>query len=145
MTSRMTRLRDHKAEDRGAERTPAGSNVTTERRLFIRGLILSCRIGVYPHERDQAQRVRVAVDLAMAEPAARFADQIAAVVSYDDIVERIRKVAGAGHVNLVETLAERIADACLADQRVAEAEVTVEKLGVVVDADSVGASIRRRR
>jgi dihydroneopterin aldolase len=57
----------------------------------------------------------------------------------------VRGLIGAGHVNLVETLAERIAEACLHDLRVHAVRVRVEKLDVFPDAVSAGVEIERRR
>ena len=60
------------------------------------------------------------------------------------MIDRVRAVVAAGHVQLVETLAERIAETCLADERVMAARVKVEKLDVFADAASVGVEIERR-
>jgi dihydroneopterin aldolase len=117
---------------------------TTRRRLLIRNLELRCAIGAYAHERGKRQRVRIDVELEMAEPDAAHHDRLSAVVSYDEIAEGIRRVVHEGHVNLVETLAERIADLCLADARVAAATVRLEKLDVLPDAAGAGVEIERR-
>ena len=116
---------------------------TTRRRLFIRDLELRCAIGAYAHERGKRQRVRIDVELEMAEPEAAHHDRLTAVVSYDEIAEGIRRVVHEGHVNLVETLAERIADLCLADARVAAVRVRLEKLDVLPDAGGAGVEIER--
>jgi dihydroneopterin aldolase len=71
-------------------------------------------------------------------------DDLARVVDYEAIVNRVRAVVAAGHVNLVETLAERIAETCLADPRIVAARVRVEKLDVFADAASAGVEIERR-
>jgi dihydroneopterin aldolase len=47
-------------------------------------------------------------------------------------------------VQLVETLAERLCEACLEDKRVVSARVRVEKLDVFPDATSVGVEVERR-
>jgi 7,8-dihydroneopterin aldolase/epimerase/oxygenase len=114
-------------------------------RVFIRDLVLSCSIGVYDHERLAPQRVRVNVDVTAREPGAALDDDIGKVVSYDDLVRRVRSVTGEGHINLVETLAERVAALCLADERVVVVRVRVEKPDVIVDAAGVGVEIERRR
>jgi dihydroneopterin aldolase len=113
------------------------------RHVFIRDMILSGLIGVYKHEHDNPQRIRVNVDLAVSEHAAPRNDQISDVVSYEDVADGIRAIVAAGHVNLVETLAERIADMCLEDRRVRIARVRIEKLDILPDADSVGVEIER--
>jgi len=113
-------------------------------RVFIRDLVLSCSIGVYPKERLATQRVRFNVDLHVRRTAAPLDDDIANVVSYDDVVMRIKELISAGHINLVETLAERVADSCLADPRITKVRVKVEKLDVAREAASVGVEIERR-
>lgn len=113
--------------------------------MFVRDFVLSCRIGVHAHERETAQRVRVNVDLAVDDVCAATGDDIAAVVSYEDVVFGVRAVAASGHINLVETMADQIADHCLADPRVRAARVRVEKLDVFPQAESVGVEIERVR
>jgi dihydroneopterin aldolase len=60
------------------------------------------------------------------------------------IVQQVRAIVLAGHVQLVETLAERLAEACLADARVRQVRVCVEKLDVFPDAGGAGVEIERR-
>ncbi len=116
------------------------------RRIFIRDLDLMASIGIYPHERAAPQRIRVNVEALVAEdPADDGADRLDRVVSYEPIAEAVRKVAGAGHVRLVETLAERIAAACFWDSRVRTVMVRVEKLDVFPDAAAAGVEIERSR
>ncbi len=121
------------------------------RHMFVRDLVLSASIGVYPHEHEVPQRIRVNVDLAVADDGARplsraavGRDELRRVVDYEAIVQRIRAQVAAGHVQLVETLAERLAEACLTDERVVMARVRVEKLDVFADATSVGVEVERR-
>jgi dihydroneopterin aldolase len=113
------------------------------RHVFVRDLELSCLIGVHSHERLRRQRVRINLDLAVEEGPEPIGDELANVVSYEDILDRVRAIAGAGHINLVETLAERIAQTCLDDTRVRTARIRVEKLDVFEDAESVGVEIER--
>jgi len=112
-------------------------------RLFVRGLVLPCRIGVHRHERDAPQRVRVSVELDIEDVPAPRRDAIDEVVSYDDVVRGVKQMVGADHINLVESLAEKILGFCLKDARVARARVTVEKLDVFGDDTVVGVEIER--
>ncbi len=114
------------------------------RQVFVRDLMLNCLIGVHRHERDGKQRVRVNLDLTVEDQADGVDDKLINVVSYEDIVLKVRAVADAGHISLVETLAERIADICLVDSRVRWARIRVEKLDVFADAGSVGVEIERQ-
>jgi len=113
------------------------------RQVFVRDLVIECLIGVYRHERDGAQRVRVNLDLTVLESSDPIDDKLSNVLSYEDLIVKVRAIAGAGHVNLVETLAERIAAMCLAEADVSVAKVRVEKLDVFADASSVGVEISR--
>ena len=112
------------------------------RHVFVHDLVLACRIGVYPHERERPQRVRLNLDLGVAETGP-LGDRLAEVVDYAALVERVRGALGAGHVNLVETLAERLAALCLEDPRVRSARVRIEKLEAIADAAAVGVEIER--
>lgn len=112
------------------------------RHVFVRDLVLDSRIGVHQHERLAPQRVRVNLDLGVWEgvPAE---DRLDRVVCYETIIEQVRAAAGESHLNLVETLAEHIAEVCLDDPRVRVARIRVEKLDVFTDAASVGVEIER--
>ncbi|MGC2857320.1 dihydroneopterin aldolase [Novispirillum sp. DQ9] len=113
------------------------------RHVFVRDLVLTCSIGIYDHEKAAPQRVRINVDLGVREVDGVLGDAIDHVVCYEQIVNRVRSIAHDGHVNLVETMAERIAVMCLQDPRVRSARVRVEKLDVFEDAHSVGVEIER--
>lgn len=113
------------------------------RHVFIRDLMLPCSIGVHRHEKDAEQRVRINLDLAVSEAGQPIDDDIRNVICYEGLAEGIGELVGRGHVNLVETLAEKIAALCLEDQRVRSARVRVEKLDILGDAESVGVEIER--
>ncbi len=112
-------------------------------RVYVRDLVLPANIGVYERERLGPQRVRINVDLRVEESRAPLDDDIANVYSYADVIAGIRDIIAGGHINLVETLAERIAAFCLADRRVVSARVGVDKLDVEPDAAAVGVEIER--
>ena len=130
------------------------------RHVFLRDMVLAARIGVHPQEFAGTQRVRINVDLAAEDEGARALtgdgmaalsrssvgrDELTRVVDYEAVANAVRAIVAAGHVRLVETLAERIAEACLADRRVVSARVRVEKLDVFSDAASAGVEVERRR
>jgi dihydroneopterin aldolase len=96
------------------------------RHIFIRDLVLHGQIGIYKHEQGKTQRVRINVDLAVREDGKARSDRLNDVVDYGVVADQIRAMVATGHVNLVETLAERIADICLSDPRVEAARIRVE-------------------
>jgi 7,8-dihydroneopterin aldolase/epimerase/oxygenase len=118
------------------------------RLVFVRGLALEARLGVHPHEKAAPQRVIVGVELAVeddAAPAGIGPDELRRVVDYERVVKAARAEATGGHTLLVETLAERIAAAALADPRVVRARVSVEKPDAFPDVASVGVVVERSR
>ncbi len=114
------------------------------RHVFIRNLEVLAQIGIYGHEQGKLQPVRINVDLAV-EDAIRIEDRLDKVVDYAEIAKSIRAIIDSGHINLAETLAERIAEASFADPRVKSARVRVEKLHALPGAESGGVEIERER
>jgi dihydroneopterin aldolase len=125
-------------------RLPIADAAKAVRHVFIRNLELAAHIGVHGHEQGKAQPVRINVDLAV-EDAAVLGDKLDLVVDYEAIANKIRALVAAGHINLAETLAERIAATCFEDARVKTARVRVEKLHALPGAESAGVEIERTR
>ena len=125
--------------------TPPARPSATKRCLLIHDLVVPCSIGVHEHERHAKQRVRINVRIQVTGDERPIEDSIANVVSYEAIVDGIRAIARSDHINLVETLADRIVDLCLANQRVSGVWVRVEKLDLYPDADGVGVEVERSR
>jgi len=122
------------------------------RHVFLHDLILTASIGIYPHEHAARQRVRINVDLAVEDDGARALsragvgrDELSRVVDYERVADAVRSIVAGGHIKLVETLAERIAEACLEDKRVHSARIRVEKLDIFPDATSAGVEVERRQ
>ncbi len=109
------------------------------RHVFIRNLDVLAHIGIHGHEQDKMQPVRINIDLAV-EDAAALEDSLDSVVDYETITKKIHALIAKGHINLAETLAERIASACFEDKRVKTARVRVEKLHALAGAESAGAA-----
>ena len=129
---------------------PIASAATGIRHVFLRDMVLLASIGVYPHEHQAKQRVRINVDLGVDDDTLRAgipvgADELNRVVSYERVAENVRAIVAAGHTRLVETLAERIAEACLKNPRVKSVRVRVEKLDIFADAASAGVEIEQVR
>lgn len=113
------------------------------RHVFVRDLECMALIGIYDHEKSKAQRIIVNIDLSVREADGPVTDDISHVVSYEIIAKKVEAILAEGHVNLVETLCERIAQACLKDKRVLAARVRVEKPDIISNARSVGVEIER--
>jgi dihydroneopterin aldolase len=116
-------------------------------RIVLRGLRAIGHHGVYAEERASGQPFVVDVVLEVDTSAAATSDDVADTVHYGALAARVVAVVEGEPVNLIEVLAQRIADVCLSDDRVDAVEVTVHKpeAPVGVPFDDVAVSILRRR
>ena len=111
--------------------------------VLIRDLELAAKIGVYTHERQDSQLIRI--NLALTVGRGPIEDRLKDTVSYESTVENVKGLIAQGHINLVETLAERIADMCLEDDLVERVEVRVEKRHAVAEAAGVGVEVTKMK
>ena len=109
--------------------------------VLIRDLELLARIGVHGHEQGKLQPVRI--NVALTAEIGAGGDRLDNAVDYEAVAEKIRALVAAGHINLAETLAERIAAACFEDRRVKHARIRVEKLHALPGAEAAGVEIER--
>ena len=93
-------------------------------KVFVRGLKVDAEIGVYDHEQGRKQPLIVDVELDVAAGGWRH---LADTVNYEHVVAAAQSIAAAGHIGLVESFAQRLADACFDEPRVLRARVRVEK------------------
>jgi D-erythro-7,8-dihydroneopterin triphosphate epimerase len=114
-------------------------------KIYIRDLALRCLIGVYPEERREKQDVLINIVLECDLSAAAKSDRIGDAVDYKGIKKEIIQLVEASDFHLIETLADRIAQACLHNQRVQRATVTVDKPAALRFARSVAVEISRER
>jgi 7,8-dihydroneopterin aldolase/epimerase/oxygenase len=114
-------------------------------RIVLTGLRARGRHGVYDFEREQGQDflVDVTLEIDLARPAA--SDDVTDTVHYGELAERLVAVVTGDPVNLIETLAGRLADVCLADSRVTAAEVTVHKPQAPIPHDFTDVAVTMRR
>jgi dihydroneopterin aldolase len=116
-------------------------------RIELRGLAATGYHGVYAEERATGQRFVVDVALHVDTARAAASDDVEDTVHYGDLAADVLAVVTGEPVNLIEVLAERIAEVCLRPPLVQAAEVTVHKpeAPVGVPFDDVAVSIVRRR
>jgi 7,8-dihydroneopterin aldolase/epimerase/oxygenase len=116
-------------------------------RIAVRGLRAHAHHGVYDFERERGQVFRVDAVLELDTAPAAVGDDLERTVNYAELAQRLYAVLTGEPVNLLETLAQRLADVCLADPLVDAVEMTVHKpeadLGVPFD--DVTVTIRREQ
>ncbi len=107
-------------------------------RVFVRGLRIEAGIGIHDHEIGRLQTLIIDVTLDLGpQTVTRLAD----TVNYETIAQAARDIAAEGHVGLVESFAERLATACLADDRVRRVTVRIEKPGALEGAEAPGCEV----
>jgi dihydroneopterin aldolase len=98
-------------------------------RIELRGLRVLARVGVLPVEREQDQPLEVDLDVVVDLAAAGASDDLADTVHYGAVCDTVQRAVGAGHVALLERLAELVAQAVLAvDPRIVAVDLAVRKL-----------------
>ena len=132
----------HPSERAAATADTGGTGVSLDR-ISLRDHIVSVEIGAFQAERGNTQRLRFDVVVEVAPPDAPLGDDVDRILSYDRITEAISAELAEERLNLLETLAERVADRILRDPRAARVFLRIEKLDRGPGA--LGVEIERRR
>lgn len=116
-------------------------------RISIVGLRVRGHHGVFQHERAEGQDFVVDAVLWLDAAPAAAADDLRLTADYGAIAARLAGIVAGEPVALIETLADRLAAACLADKAVQEAEVTVHKPAAPVPQEftDIAVTVRRSR
>lgn len=96
-------------------------------RVTLRGLRAWGRHGYLPAERELGQEFVIDVALGLDIRPAAVGDELSRTVDYGALADRLVAVVEGEPVNLIETLAERLAARCLDVAQVEDVEVTVHK------------------
>lgn len=116
-------------------------------RITLTGLYAHGRHGVFEAERRDGQTFVVDAVVEVETQAAAASDDVADTVDYGDLARRLVAIVQGEPVDLLETLAARLAADVLSDARVAAVEITVHKpqAPVGVPMEDVAVTIRRER
>ena len=112
--------------------------------VFIDKLCVECVIGIHAHERATRQRLLISVELDMDFRAAAAADDIDTAMDYVAVRELIETTAINGRFQLIETLAERLAEA-LMEEPVSNVRIEIQKPSALPGTSGVGVRTQRDR
>lgn len=101
--------------------------------------------GVLPAEREAGQEFIVDAVVWVDTSAAAASDDLSATVDYGALAGRMAGIIAGEPADLIETLAQRLASACLQDTRVRHAEITVHKPSAPVGVPVADVSVTIRR
>lgn len=115
--------------------------------IALTGLRVFGRHGVFDFEREAGQDFVIDVRLQVRTEAAALSDDVRDTVHYGEVAERIVEIVAGDPVNLIETLAVRIADDLLTDAKLLAVAVTVHKPQAPIEAsfDDVSVTVHRQR
>ncbi len=119
----------------------------TQDHVTIIGLRAYGRHGVFEHERRVGQEFVVDVELFCDLRPAADSDDLSLTVDYGELTQRVHDAVASDPVDLIETVAQRIASLCLSEQPVRRVRVTVHKpqAPVPVQVSDIAVTIERSR
>jgi dihydroneopterin aldolase len=114
-------------------------------RICIAGLRVRGNHGVLDHERITGQDFIIDAVLWLDTAPAAASDDLSLTADYSGVAGRLAEIVAGPPVALIETLADRLAAACLAEPAVREAQITVHKPQAPVDVEVADISVTIRR
>ena len=111
--------------------------------MFLRDLEIETIIGIYDWERENKQRITIDLDIAADASAAASTDAIDSTLNYKPVAKRLLAYVGESRFQLIETLAESVADIVRGEFGASWVRVRINKLGAVRHASNVGVVIER--
>lgn len=113
--------------------------------IFVRDFQVNAMIGVYDEEKDAKQPLIIAAWLEVNRPGEWQDDNFDDVVSYETVIEEAEAIAASGHINLVETFAEKLIAALMLNEGVLAVTVNIDKPNAFGGNTIAGVRISRRR
>tara|TARA_B100000963_G_scaffold349477_1_gene358594 strand:- start:59 stop:541 length:483 start_codon:yes stop_codon:yes gene_type:complete len=114
-------------------------------KILINELTLDAFIGIHDFEKKKKQKISISLSLDVNDNISGIEHKIENFVSYEHIVADIKSMLKKGHIDLLETLGEKIIDLCFKDARVMTIKIKLEKLEVFKETSSVGIEIFRKK
>jgi dihydroneopterin aldolase len=112
--------------------------------IFLSGLTTECIIGIWDWERRVRQKVVVDVEMGADVRRAAASDRIEDTLDYKRVAKRLLQFIGDSEYQLVETLAERIAELVITEFSVPWVRVRLNKQGAIRGSRDVGIAVERR-
>lgn len=110
--------------------------------VFVRSLTVQAAIGIHDHEKGRLQPLVIDAELDLTP---HHVDRLADTYNYEAVANAAQALVAEGHIGLVETFAERLARALMADERVRRVGVTVAKPEAIAGAQAAGCVVTLSR
>lgn len=112
-------------------------------KIFLEEIKLDLIIGIYEWERKAPQTIHMDIQIGLPHSRAGQSDQVEDTIDYGAVVARIRETAAENHFNLVEALAEHVAQLILREFGSPWTRVSIAKLGALRGVKRLGIVIER--
>ena len=109
--------------------------------IFVKNFISNCLIGVYPEEKVNKQKVKISVKLTIIRK--KHEDNLSTTVCYQNILRSLENINNYGHIKLVETLANKLADEFKKIKNVTKILVKINKCEISKKGTDVGFILKR--
>ena len=116
-----------------------------EKKVLIKELILSLKLGYYDFEKEKPQKVKFSLEIDYKDKKPSNDKDLKSIVNYSKVVRLIKKLVKNKHYNFLETLAEDVFDELFKDKRIEKINLKIEKLEIMKDCSSVGIQISKKR
>jgi 7,8-dihydroneopterin aldolase/epimerase/oxygenase len=114
-------------------------------KIFIKGLTVEAECGVYAFEKGKKRPLIIDIEVSVGGDVRSTSDDLSQTIDYDTLAAHIHDVANASHLHLIETFAEQVCERVLADPRILQVRLRIEKPGSVPGAQCSGVEIERTR
>ena len=104
--------------------------------IFVKNFISYCSIGIYPNEKDKKQKIKVSVNLDISTTNSK--DVIGSTVSYEKIISVLREIKNYKHINLLETLANKISLKLKNLKNLKKIKIEIVKCNILSGSQEVG-------
>ena len=116
-----------------------------EKKVLIKELILSLKLGYYDFEKATPQKVKFSLEANYEDKKPTNDKDLKSIVNYSKLVKLIKKLVKNKHYNFLETLAEDVFDELFKDKRIDKISLQIDKLEIMKDCSSVGIQISKKR
>ena len=117
----------------------------SERKVFVRDLVLEAHIGAYEHEQGATQPIILNIEVDVIEPVEPASDNLEDVFCYNKMTQAIKRILAHGHIRLLETIAEHIAEMILLHPLTTAALIKIEKPRAIENACAAGVILKRTK
>ena len=114
-------------------------------KICINQLVVDAFIGIHTFEKKKKQKISITLNADVIDQISLLEHKIENFVSYENIVKDIENFVNLGHIDLLETLGEKIVSLCFKDDRIISVNLKLEKLEIMNQTKSVGIEIFREK